>query len=166
MWPSLKKTRNDEKGSGVSVIWGKRPVWRLSGGWRRLRSSEETSTIPDQTPKHRSLPDTKALLRGSSTRFRQKRGFKIPIHFINLIAIFDYPDEIRKVIYTTNAIESLNSVIRKAIKNRKIFPNDDSALKLIYLAVSKASQKWTMPIRNWKPALNRFAIEYGDRFEF
>ena len=84
----------------------------------------------------------------------------------NIITIFDYPDEIRKVIYTTNAIESLNSVIRKAIKNRKIFPNDDSALKLIYLAVSKASQKWTMPIRNWKPALNRFAIEYGDRFEF
>lgn len=84
----------------------------------------------------------------------------------NLIAIFDYPDEIRKVIYTTNAIESLNSVIRKAVRNRKIFPNDDSALKLIYLAVNRASRKWTMPIRNWKPALNRFAIEYGARFEF
>jgi putative transposase len=84
----------------------------------------------------------------------------------NLITIFDYPDEIRKVIYTTNAIESLNSVIRKAIKNRKIFPNDDSALKLIYLAVNRASQKWTMPIRNWKPALNRFAIEYGVNFDF
>ena len=84
----------------------------------------------------------------------------------NLITIFDYPDEIRKVIYTTNAIESLNSVIRKAIKNRKIFPNDDSALKLIYLAVNRASQKWTMPIRNWKPALNRFTIEYGVNFEF
>lgn len=83
----------------------------------------------------------------------------------NLITIFDYPDEIRKVIYTTNAIESLNSVIRKAIKNRKIFPNDDSALKLIYLAVNRASQKWTMPIRNWKPALNRFAIEYGINFD-
>ena len=83
----------------------------------------------------------------------------------NLIAIFDYPDEIRKVIYTTNAIESLNSVIRKAVRNRKIFPNDDSALKLIYLAVNRASRKWTMPIRNWKPALNRFAIEYGARFE-
>jgi transposase-like protein len=84
----------------------------------------------------------------------------------NLIAIFDYPDEIRKVIYTTNAIESLNSVIRKTIKNRKIFPNDDSALKIIYLAVNRASRKWTMPIRNWKPALNRFAIEYGANFEF
>ena len=85
--------------------------------------------------------------------------------WVHLIAIFDYPEEIRKIIYTTNAIESLNSVIRKAIKNRKIFPNDDSALKLIYLAVSKASKKWTMPLRNWKPALNRFAIEYGNNFE-
>ena len=84
----------------------------------------------------------------------------------NLITIFDYPEEIRKIIYTTNAIESLNSVIRKAIRNRKIFPNDNSALKIIYLAVKKASKKWTMPIKDWKPALNRFAIEYGDRFEY
>jgi len=85
-------------------------------------------------------------------------------HWPNLITIFDYPEDIRKVIYTTNAIESLNSVIRKAIRNRKIFPNDNSALKLIYLAVNNASKKWTMPIRGWKIALNRFAIEFGDRF--
>lgn len=86
-------------------------------------------------------------------------------HWENLITIFDYPDEIRKIFYTTNAIESLNSVIRKAIRNRKIFPNDQSALKLVYLAVKKASERWTMPLRNWKPAMNRFAIEYGDRFD-
>ncbi len=86
-------------------------------------------------------------------------------HWDHLITIFDYPDEIRKVIYTTNAIESLNSVIRKAIRNRKIFPHDDSALKIVYLAVMRASEKWTMPIRNWKPALNRFAIDFEDRFQ-
>jgi transposase-like protein len=85
-------------------------------------------------------------------------------HWENVIPLFDYPDEIRKIIYTTNAIESLNSVIRKAIKNRRIFPNDESAIKIVYLAIQKASQKWTMPIRNWKPAMNRFAMEYGDRF--
>lgn len=83
----------------------------------------------------------------------------------NLITIFDYPFEIRKIFYTTNAIESLNSVIRKAIRNRKIFPTDQSALKVIYLAVNNASKKWTMPLRDWKPAMNRFAIEYGDRFD-
>jgi Transposase and inactivated derivatives len=80
-------------------------------------------------------------------------------HWENVIPLFDYPDEIRRIIYTTNAIESLNSVIRKAINNRKIFPDDKSALKVIYLAVRNASKKWTMPIRDWKPALNRFMLE-------
>lgn len=83
----------------------------------------------------------------------------------NLITMFDYPDEIRKIFYTTNAIESLNSVIRKAIRNRKIFPSDQSALKIVYLSIKKASEKWSMPLRNWKPAMNRFAIEYGERFD-
>ena len=85
-------------------------------------------------------------------------------HRKNIITIYDYPDEIRKIIYTTNVIESLNSVIRKAINNRKIFPNDKSAFKVIYLAVQQASKSWTMPLRNWKPAMNRFLLEYGDRF--
>ena len=84
-------------------------------------------------------------------------------HWPNLITLFDYPDEIRRVIYTTNAIESLNSVIRKAIKNRKIFPHDQSAMKVVYLAINAAAKRWTMPIRNWKPALNRFMIEFTDR---
>jgi transposase-like protein len=86
-------------------------------------------------------------------------------HWENVIPLFDYPDEIRRIIYTTNAIESLNSVIRKATKNRRIFPNEASAMKTVYLAMLKASEKWTMPIRYWKPALNRFAMEYEDRFE-
>lgn len=84
-------------------------------------------------------------------------------HWPNLITLFDYPPEIRKVIYTTNAIESLNSVIRKATKQRKVFPTDESAMKVVYLAIQAAAKKWTMPIRNWKPAMNRFMIEFGDR---
>ncbi|GAA5444766.1 IS256 family transposase ISAs3 [Microbulbifer sp. NBRC 101763] len=84
-------------------------------------------------------------------------------HWANLITLFEYPPEIRKVIYTTNAIESLNSVIRKATKQRKVFPSDESAMKVVYLAMQGASKKWTMPIRNWKPALNRFMIEFGER---
>ena len=81
----------------------------------------------------------------------------------NLITLFDYPDEIRKAIYTTNAIESLNSVIRKATQKRKIFPHDNSALKVVYLAIEQASKKWTMSIRDWKGAMNRFMIEFEDR---
>lgn len=84
-------------------------------------------------------------------------------HWGNLITLFEYPPAIRKVIYTTNAIESLNSVIRKATKRRKLFPSDDSALKVAFLVIQQASKKWTMPIRDWRPALNRFIIEFGHR---
>ncbi len=84
-------------------------------------------------------------------------------HWDNLNTLFNYPDDIRRAIYTTNAIESLNSVIRKAIKKRKLFPTDESARKVIYLAIRDASKKWTMPIRNWRQALNRFMIMFEDR---
>ena len=84
-------------------------------------------------------------------------------HWPHLIAFFDYPDEIRKIIYTTNAIESINSVIRKAIDQRKIFPHDDAAMKVIYLAIENASKKWSMPLRDWKPAINQFMIMFPER---
>ena len=84
-------------------------------------------------------------------------------HWNNLNTLFKYPEDIRKAIYTTNAIESLNSVIRKAVRKRKLFPSDDSAKKVVYLAIQQASKKWTMPIRNWRAALNRFMIEFEDR---
>ena len=78
--------------------------------------------------------------------------------------MYEYPDEIRKVIYTTNVIESLNSVIRKWIKNRRIFPNDTSAIKVVYLAIQQASRRGSMPIHNRGPVMNRLVLEYGDRF--
>jgi transposase-like protein len=81
----------------------------------------------------------------------------------DIITLFDFPPPIRKAIYTTNAIESVNSVIRKFTRNRKIYPNEESALKLIYMAIHEASKKWTMPITHWKQALNHFAILYEDR---
>ena len=86
-------------------------------------------------------------------------------HWVNLRTLFEYPPEIRKAIYTTNAIESLNSVIRSATKRRKLFPSDESAKKVIYLAIAQASKKWTMPIQNWRSALNRFMIEFGERIQ-
>ena len=84
-------------------------------------------------------------------------------HWEHVNTLFNYPKDIRKAIYTTNAIESLNSVIRKAIKKRKLFPTNDSAKKVVYLAIRDASKKWTMPIRDWKAALNRFMILFEDR---
>jgi len=82
-------------------------------------------------------------------------------HWDDLSEFFKYSSEIRKVIYTTNAIESLNFSLRKVIKNKLIFVNDDAILKILYLAIRNASEKWTMPIRNWGQALNQFAIEFG-----
>jgi putative transposase len=76
---------------------------------------------------------------------------------------FAYPADIRKVIYTTNAVESVNMSLRKIIKNRGSFPSDEAALKLLYLALQNIARKWTMPIKEWKAALNRFAIIFEDR---
>jgi putative transposase len=81
----------------------------------------------------------------------------------HVIPFFDFPPDIRRVIYTTNAIESLHSSIRKVIKNRGHFPNDEAATKLIYLALRNIEKKWIMPARTWKEALNQFAVLYEDR---
>lgn len=81
----------------------------------------------------------------------------------DIITLFDFPPAIRKAIYTTNAIESVNSVIRKFTRNRKIYPNEESVLKIIYMAINEASKKWTQPIKYWNQALNYFAILYEDR---
>jgi putative transposase len=80
-----------------------------------------------------------------------------------IVPFFAYPGEIRKVIYTTNTIESLNMSLRKIIKMRGSFPNEEAAMKLLYLALRNASKKWTMPIQNWSGALNRFSILWPDR---
>jgi putative transposase len=84
-------------------------------------------------------------------------------HWPELITFLKYPAEIRKAIYTTNAIESLNRSLRKISKNRGVFPTQESLLKLYYLALDRIAKKWTMPIHNWSEALNRFVIEFGDR---
>jgi len=102
--------------------------------------------------------------------FEQKWDRKYPsiskswrTHWPDLITFLKYPAEIRKAIYTTNAIESLNRSLRKISKNRGVFPNQESLLKLYYLALERIAKKWTMPIHNWSEALNRFALEFGDR---
>jgi transposase-like protein len=103
-------------------------------------------------------------------KFAQVWGEKYPTivktwrsRWADIITLFDYPPPIRKAIYTTNAIESVNSVIRKFTRNRKIYPNEESALKIVFMAIREASRKWTMPIHHWKAALNHFAILFEDR---
>jgi len=85
-------------------------------------------------------------------------------HWQRVIPFFAFPADIRKAIYTTNAIESMNMTLRKVLRNHRSFPSDESVMKVIYLAIQNISKKWTMPIREWKAALNRFAIEFDGRF--
>ncbi len=80
-----------------------------------------------------------------------------------IIPFFDYPPEIRRIIYTTNAIESVNMSLRKVSKSRGSFPNDDAVIKLFYLALINIAKKWSMPLKDWKPALNRFTIQFNER---
>lgn len=86
-------------------------------------------------------------------------------NWANIIPFFEYQKDIRKAIYTTNAIESLNHSLRKILKTRGVLPNDDAVYKLLYLAVRNVSRRWTMPIHHWKTALNQFAIKFSDRFK-
>lgn len=102
--------------------------------------------------------------------FRQSYDERFPAigkswqaHWDNIIPFFDYPEEIRRVIYTTNAIESLNSSFRKISRSRNLFPTIESLYKLFYLTIQNISKKWTMPIQNWPAALNRFTIEFSER---
>ena len=82
-----------------------------------------------------------------------------------IIPFFSYPEEIRKVIYTTNAIESLNHSLRKITKTRNSFPNDEAAIKLLSMGLKNSMKKWTMPIWNWNLAVQQFAIRFGDRVQ-
>lgn len=84
-------------------------------------------------------------------------------HWDRIIPMFLFPDEIRRTIYTTNAVESVNMTLRKASKNRRIFPTDDSVMKVMYLAAQNISKKWTMPVRNWGVAMGWFSIEFEGR---
>ena len=114
---------------------------------------------------------TDAAARDQLEAFDEKWGAKFPAiaeswrrNWEHIIPFFAYPEEVRKIIYTTNAIESLNMSLRKIIKNRGHFPNDDAATKLLYLALRNAAKKWTMAPRIWKQAMNQFAVLFHDRF--
>jgi putative transposase len=86
-------------------------------------------------------------------------------HWEHLVPFLNYPSEIRRVIYTTNAIESLNMTIRKVTRNKRVLPSDDAIVKCLYLALQNISKKWTMPLRDWGSALGRFAIEFEGRLD-
>lgn len=132
-------------------------------GWK-----ERKAVAADLKPIYRAATEAKA--EHALRAFEQKWDRKCPTiskswrqNWPELIPFFKYPAEIRKAIYTTNAIESVNRSLRKISKNRGVFPHQESLLKLYYLTLKRIAKKWTMPILNWSEALNRFALEFGER---
>jgi len=116
--------------------------------------------------------DTIDIAESELESFTNKYDAKYPLiskswlnNWDNLTVFLQYPPKIRKVIYTTNAIESLNSQFRKVIKNKKLFPKDDSVFKSLYLAIDYLTKKWSMPVRYWNEAMPYFAIEFEDRIQ-
>lgn len=85
------------------------------------------------------------------------------VNWENLMIFLQYPEAIRRVIYTTNAVESVNSQLRKVTKNKRVFPNDESVFKTLYLTIDYITRKWNMPIQNWNEAMAHFLIKFGDR---
>ena len=133
------------------VSWKRRP--EVAADLRRIYQAATAEEAEIRLGEFEDKWDAEYLPIGQSWRRNWSR----------LIPFFDYPPEIRKVIYTTNAIESVNMSLRKLTKNRGSFPSDEALLKLFYLALRNISKKWTMPIRDWKAALTRFTIQFGDR---
>ena len=112
--------------------------------------------------------DTEEIALQNLEEFTGKWGKKYPAiskswynRWEQLNTLFGYTSEIRKVIYTTNAIESLNMTLRKVMKNKRIFPNDTAVFKIMYLAIGNISKRWTMPIRDWAPAYQQLLIKFG-----
>ena len=145
-------------------------VHMVRNSLRYVGYKERKQVANDLKQIYQSVTEEEALL--ALEQFESRWNDKFPNigrswrkNWDNLATLFQYPQAIRKVIYTTNAIESLNSVIRKATKNRKIFSHDNSAFKIIFLAIESASKKWTMPIRDWNAAMNQFMILREERLK-
>ena len=133
------------------VSWKRRP--EVAADLKRIYQSATADEAEQRLGEFEAKWDAEYLPIGQSWRRNWSR----------LIPFFDYSPQIRKVIYTTNAIESVNMSLRKLTKNRGSFPSDEALLKLFYLALRNISQKWTMPIRDWKAALTRFTIQFEER---
>ena len=115
--------------------------------------------------------NTTALAQEALDEFEITWGDKYPAivkswrnNWERIIPFLQFPKEIRRVIYTTNIVESLNSTLRKSVRNRGHFSTEESVMKVLYLAIRGVSKKWNMPIREWKQALNHFSIMFSDRF--
>ena len=145
-------------------------VHLIRNSLRYVPWKESKAVAADLKPIYQAatLEEAEAALDAFTAKWGDKYPAIGPIwvrHWEHIIPIFDYPMEIRRVIYTTNAIESLNRSLRKVIKTKAVFPDEESVFKLMYLALNNISKRWNRPLKNWKAALSHFAILFPERFD-
>ncbi|HNP99954.1 MAG TPA: IS256 family transposase [Bacteroidia bacterium] len=143
-------------------------VHQIRNSLKHVSWKDRKSLTEDLKQIYQSINDAAALTAFESfkTKWMSKYGYAVKSwekNWENLTHFLSFPLEIRKIIYTTNMIESFNAILRKFTKNKKVFPNDDAALKSVWLATQQISQKWTMPIRDWGLIVNQFSILFPSR---
>ncbi len=143
-------------------------VHQIRNSLRYVASKDKKEVAKDLKPIYTAATESEAL--ENLEKFTGKWDLKYPIitkswlsNWERIAPMFSFSKEIRKAIYTTNVIESLNYSLRKVTKTRGSFPTEEAAMKLLWLGLQKASKKWTMPIRNWSLAINQFAIKFEGR---
>ena len=145
-------------------------LWEIRNSIRYIGSLNQKQFAQELKAVYQSFTKEEALY--ELDKLEEKWGKKYPIVFQswrnkweNLTVYFQYPEDIRRVIYTTNIIESVHRQFRTLTKTKGAFPNDDSLLKLLFMGIKNAEQKWTMPIRNWSLTLSQLAIHFEGRLD-
>lgn len=143
-------------------------VHQIRNSLKYVSYKDRKTVAADLKPIYTAVTEDEAFLALES--FATKWGKQYPQiakswhnNWPNLIMFLQYPDPIRKVIYTTNAVESVNSQLRKVTNNKRVFPSDDSVFKILYLTINYITRKWTMPIRDWNLAIAHFMIKFEGR---
>jgi len=137
---------------------------------RYVASKNQKEFMRDLKPVYKAPTEEAGLLALDKLEDKWGKKYPYPINswrnnWNNLAVFFKYPEQIRRVIYTTNAVENLHRQFRKVTKNRALFPNDDALTKMIYLAYRDISKKWTMPIRDWAFIFSQFSIIFDKRLK-
>ena len=145
-------------------------IHQIRNSLKYVASKNQKEFIQDLKPVYKAI--NKETAESELLKLEEKWGKKYPVvikswkdKWENLSAYFKYPHEIRRIIYTTNIIESVHRQFRKLTKTKGAFPNENSLLKLLYLGIQNAKKKWTMPVQNWGLTLSQLSIFFPDRIE-
>lgn len=145
-------------------------VHQIRNAMKYVGSRDQKAFMADLKPVYRAVSQEAAETALDTLEDKWGQTYPIVIQswrkkWVNLSAYFKYPEPIRKVIYTTNAVEAVHRQFRKLTKTKGAFPNENSLLKLLYVGILNATKKWTMPIQNWNQALSQLAIYFDGRLD-